>query len=72
MTRSALPLLWYTLFAFPIAAQMPAPAGISTEHFGSRAMPIPIAGTLADAHSVAIVFHDKSRVTEAVVREGGR
>ena len=32
-------------------------------------MPIPIAGTLADAHGVAIVFHDKSRVTEEVVRE---
>ena len=44
-------------------------AGMSTEHFGSRAMPIPIAGTLADAHGVAIVFHDKSRVTEEVVRE---
>lgn len=44
-------------------------AGMSTEHFGGRAMPIPIAGTLADARGVAIVFHDKSRVTEDVVRE---
>ncbi|HEY2470871.1 MAG TPA: alpha/beta hydrolase [Terracidiphilus sp.] len=44
-------------------------AGMSTEHFGSRAMPIPIAGTFADADGVAIVFHDKSRVTEDVVRE---
>lgn len=44
-------------------------AGISTEHVGNRAMPIPIAGTLADAHGVAIVFHDKSRVTEEFVRE---
>ena len=43
-------------------------AGMSTEHFG-KSMPIPIAGTLADAHGIAIVFHDKSRVTEAVVRE---
>jgi pimeloyl-ACP methyl ester carboxylesterase len=31
--------------------------------------PIAIAGTLADAHGVAIVFHDKSRVTEEFVRE---
>jgi len=31
--------------------------------------PIPIAGTLADARGVAIVFHDKSRVTEEFVRE---
>jgi triacylglycerol lipase len=31
--------------------------------------PIPVTGTLADAHSVAIVFHDKSRVTEEFVRE---
>ena len=31
--------------------------------------PIAIPGTLADAHGVAIVFHDKSRVTEAFVRE---
>ena len=44
-------------------------AGMSTEHIGNRNMPIPIAGTLADAHGVAIVFHDKSRVTEEVVRE---
>lgn len=44
-------------------------AGMSTEHIGNRAMPIPIAGTLADAHGVAIVFHDKSRVSEEVVRE---
>src|SRR3984885_6027473 len=33
------------------------------------ASPIAIAGTLSDAHGVAIVFHDKSRVTEEVVRE---
>jgi pimeloyl-ACP methyl ester carboxylesterase len=33
------------------------------------ASPIAIAGTLADAHGVAIVFHDKSRVTEEFVRE---
>jgi pimeloyl-ACP methyl ester carboxylesterase len=33
------------------------------------AMSIPIAGTLEDAHGVAIVFHDKSRVTEEFVRE---
>jgi pimeloyl-ACP methyl ester carboxylesterase len=44
-------------------------AGFSTEHIGGRAMPIPIAGTLADAHGVAIVFHDKSRVTDDFVRE---
>jgi len=44
-------------------------AGMSTDHFGNRAMPIPIAGTLADAHGVAIVFYNKSRVTEEVVRE---
>jgi pimeloyl-ACP methyl ester carboxylesterase len=31
--------------------------------------PIAIPGTLADAHGVAIVFHDKSRVTEEFVRE---
>jgi pimeloyl-ACP methyl ester carboxylesterase len=31
--------------------------------------PIPIPGTLADAHGVAIIFHDKSRVTEEFVRE---
>lgn len=43
-------------------------AGMSSE-IGKRAMPIPIAGTLADAHGVAIVFHDKSRVTEEFVRE---
>jgi len=44
-------------------------AGISTEHLGNRTMPIPIAGTFADAHGVAIVFHDRSRVTEEFVRE---
>jgi triacylglycerol lipase len=33
------------------------------------ASPIPISGTLADAHGVAIVFHDKARVTEEFVRE---
>jgi pimeloyl-ACP methyl ester carboxylesterase len=33
------------------------------------APPIPVPGTLADAHGVAIVFHDKSRVTEEFVRE---
>jgi triacylglycerol lipase len=31
--------------------------------------PYPVAGTLADAASVASVFHDKSRVTEEFVRE---
>jgi pimeloyl-ACP methyl ester carboxylesterase len=31
--------------------------------------PITVPGTLADAHGVAIVFHDKSRVTEEFVRE---
>jgi pimeloyl-ACP methyl ester carboxylesterase len=31
--------------------------------------PIAIAGTLADARGVAIVFHDKSRVTDEFVRE---
>jgi pimeloyl-ACP methyl ester carboxylesterase len=35
----------------------------------NSASPIPIPGTLADAHGVAIVFHDKSRVTEEFVRE---
>ena len=35
----------------------------------AQSMPIPIAGTLADAHGVAIVFHDKSRVTDDFVRE---
>ena len=44
-------------------------AGFSTDHIGGRAMPIPIAGTFADAHGVAVVFHDKSRVTDAFVRE---
>lgn len=43
-------------------------AGMSAVHM-SGSMPIPIAGTLADAHGVAIVFHDKSRVTDAFVRE---
>ncbi len=33
------------------------------------ASPIAIPGTVADAHGVAIVFHDKSRVTEEFVRE---
>jgi len=42
------------------AGMMPLPAG---EH------PYPVPGTLADAHSVAIVFHDKSRVTDEFVRE---
>lgn len=36
---------------------------------GSGAHAISIAGTLADAHGVAIVFHDKSRVTDEFVRE---
>jgi pimeloyl-ACP methyl ester carboxylesterase len=36
---------------------------------GSARTVIPIAGTFADAHGVAIVFHDKSRVTEDLVRE---
>jgi len=36
---------------------------------GSAAHAIPIAGTFADAQGVAIVFHDKSRVTDEVVRE---
>jgi triacylglycerol lipase len=44
-------------------------AGMSTEHITSQSMPIPIAGTFADAHGVAIVFHDKSRVTDDFVRE---
>jgi pimeloyl-ACP methyl ester carboxylesterase len=44
-------------------------AGISTERFKDHSLPIPIAGTLAGAQGVAIVFHDKSRVTEEVVRE---
>jgi pimeloyl-ACP methyl ester carboxylesterase len=44
-------------------------AGMSALHTTAQAMPIPIAGTLADAHGVAIVFHDKSRVTDDFVRE---
>jgi pimeloyl-ACP methyl ester carboxylesterase len=44
-------------------------AGMSAAHITSQSMPIPIAGTLADAHGVAIVFHDKSRVTDDFVRE---
>jgi triacylglycerol lipase len=44
-------------------------AGMTAEHMTEQSMPIPIAGTLADAHGVAIVFHDKSRVTEGFVRE---
>jgi pimeloyl-ACP methyl ester carboxylesterase len=44
-------------------------AGMSTAHITSQSMPIPIAGTFADAHGVAIVFHDKSRVTDEFVRE---
>jgi triacylglycerol lipase len=35
----------------------------------SRPGGYPVTGTLADAHGVAIVFHDKSRVTEEFVRE---
>ena len=31
--------------------------------------PLAVPGTLGDAHGVAIVFHDKSRVTEEFVRE---
>jgi len=31
--------------------------------------PYPVTGTLADAHGVAIVFHDKSLVTEEFVRD---
>jgi pimeloyl-ACP methyl ester carboxylesterase len=34
---------------------------------GASSFPVP--GTLADAHGVAIVFHDKSRVTEDFVRD---
>ncbi|MGC2614393.1 MAG: alpha/beta hydrolase [Terracidiphilus sp.] len=44
-------------------------AGMSAAHMTEQSMPIPIAGTLADAHGVAIVFHDKSRVTDDFVRE---
>jgi pimeloyl-ACP methyl ester carboxylesterase len=36
---------------------------------GGGSMTIPIAGSLKEAEGVAIVFHDKSRVTEAFVRE---
>jgi pimeloyl-ACP methyl ester carboxylesterase len=35
----------------------------------SSAHAIPVVGTLEDAHSVAIVFHDNARVTEEYVRE---
>ena len=35
----------------------------------STGAPTPVTGTLADAHSVAIVFHDKSLVTEEFVRD---
>jgi pimeloyl-ACP methyl ester carboxylesterase len=44
-------------------------AGMSAAHMTGQSMPIPIAGTLADAHGVAIVFYDKSRVTDEFVRE---
>jgi pimeloyl-ACP methyl ester carboxylesterase len=44
-------------------------AGMSAAHMTEQSMPIPIAGTFADAHGVAIVFHDKSRVTDEFVRE---
>jgi triacylglycerol lipase len=44
-------------------------AGMSALHTTAQPMPIPIAGTLADAHGVALVFHDKSRVTDDFVRE---
>lgn len=44
-------------------------AGLTAAHMTEQSMPIPIAGTLADAHGVAIVFHDKARVTEEFVRE---
>jgi pimeloyl-ACP methyl ester carboxylesterase len=44
-------------------------AGMSALHAMAQSMPIPIAGTFADAHGVAIVFHDKSRVTDEFVRE---
>ena len=44
-------------------------AGMSAAHMTGQSIPIPIAGTLADAHGVAIVFHDKSRVTDEFVRE---
>ena len=40
-------------------------AGMAALPTGPTAIP----GTLADAHGVAIVFHDKSRVTEEFVRE---
>jgi pimeloyl-ACP methyl ester carboxylesterase len=42
---------------------------MSAAHMTAQSMPIPIAGTFADAHGVAIVFHDKSRVTDDFVRE---
>lgn len=35
----------------------------------SRGGSTPVTGTLADAHGVAIVFHDKTRVTEEFVRQ---
>ncbi len=44
-------------------------AGMSAAHMTGQTMPIPIAGTFADAHGVAIVFHDKARVTDEFVRE---
>lgn len=44
-------------------------AGMTATHMTAQSMPIPIAGTLADARGVAVVFHDKSRVTDAFVRE---
>jgi pimeloyl-ACP methyl ester carboxylesterase len=42
---------------------------MTAAHMTAQSMPIPIAGTLADAHGVAVVFFDKSRVTEKFVRE---
>jgi len=53
---------------------LPKPRRLILEDAGGMSplpstLPIGIAGTLADAHGVAIVFHDKSRVTEEVVRE---
>lgn len=41
-------------------------AGLSSMHANG---PVPVQGTLADAGGIAIVFHDKSRVTPEFVRE---
>jgi len=56
-------------FALPAPQRLILEDAAGMMPLGQSATPIPIAGTLADARSVAIVFHDKSRVTDQLVRD---